>query len=514
MALKHTQIYQPDPTKPQPGSFEAEHVDEMGNPPPLWVYGGADGKTIVGIKKPDGTLVSGDGNENTLLDIFAPTITTNGLTVSVSGSAKTDGVATNYSAVLTLDAPATGNGTASAYALKYSSVGAGTYPQQNPNAFLYRRRLSNVVITPAAGGAALVQGTDYNIDPRFGTPWRIQNVADLSVNISYTYAMERYDLLQIDPVTLVTSIVKGTERDLDAHDFLPVPTSRNKALYYLYVRSGAVEAIPVHRFDGLVRRDARADFAGMVRKGRDRIPKTRLKLARGLPLKILGYGDSITAWGDDSLFFLELVPRVGNRDNLPTYTREGTAFSVRFSRQWVAVNAIKAAYGYVDSYEANPNTKPVITYVNRGVGGTDSSSSGNNGLSTTRLNEAVGLNADLVTVAFGANEQGSDFTYAQIKAIVTAFRAVGTEVIILDVPKRNILSNGPDYTAWRKTNRTLALLADDLDCGYVPTSWLVEQGGGGLPFSEEHFGSANYFNHPGVFEQKLYGQMLATLLLP
>ncbi|WP_367846473.1 hypothetical protein [Rhodoferax sp. WC2427] len=61
MALKHTRIYQPDPTKPQPGSFEAEHVDEMGNPPPLWVYGGADGKTIVGIKKPDGSLVDGGG---------------------------------------------------------------------------------------------------------------------------------------------------------------------------------------------------------------------------------------------------------------------------------------------------------------------------------------------------------------------------------------------------------------------------------------------------------------------
>lgn len=52
MALKHSRIYQPDPTKPQPGGWDMEHVDERGNAPPGWLYG-PNGQ-ILG-------LVSGDG---------------------------------------------------------------------------------------------------------------------------------------------------------------------------------------------------------------------------------------------------------------------------------------------------------------------------------------------------------------------------------------------------------------------------------------------------------------------
>lgn len=48
--IKHTNIHQPDPTKPQPGAFDAGHVDEHGNEPPAWLYDAA-GK-MIGVKSP------------------------------------------------------------------------------------------------------------------------------------------------------------------------------------------------------------------------------------------------------------------------------------------------------------------------------------------------------------------------------------------------------------------------------------------------------------------------------
>lgn len=54
MALKHSRIYQPDPTKPQPGGWDMEHVDERGNAPPGWLYG-PNGQ-ILGLVSGDGTV--------------------------------------------------------------------------------------------------------------------------------------------------------------------------------------------------------------------------------------------------------------------------------------------------------------------------------------------------------------------------------------------------------------------------------------------------------------------------
>ena len=50
MSLKHSNIAQPDPKKPQPGDWDCEHVDENGNAPPGWAYN--EKKEIVGIKDP------------------------------------------------------------------------------------------------------------------------------------------------------------------------------------------------------------------------------------------------------------------------------------------------------------------------------------------------------------------------------------------------------------------------------------------------------------------------------
>jgi len=475
----------------------------------------AHGRDIEEIQKRLDAILVGSSSEG-MADSVQPVLAVSGLSLNLAGSsAVIDGVAVVFGGEFTLDPPASASGSTTALPLKYSQFGAGSYPTQNPNAMLWRRRLSGVVVTRQSDGAVLVQGTDYGVDSVWGKLYGMKNVADQVVDASYNFTRERYDLLQLDPVTMTCSVVKGTERDVDAYDYAPAASNRRIPLYYLYVRAGTITPVPVHLYQDGVRKDTRVVFDGMLSKGKRLIGRTRRKLQRGQAVKVLGYGDSITSCGNvDLLWYFETLPP-DNRAAIPTYDRgdSGGPFATRISWNWVAIQAIKATYGYVDSHESNPGGLPVLTYVNKGVGGSNSSSSGNNGSNPARLAEALATGADVMVLAFGMNEIGSDATFENMASIIQQAQAAGMDVVVVGVPKTNAISDARDVALWRKTNRTLQLVAEASGCPFVPIHWLTDQGGGGLPVAPQHLCSANYFNHPGLVELKHYGLMLSKFFV-
>ncbi|WP_150752767.1 SGNH/GDSL hydrolase family protein [Pseudomonas fluorescens] len=435
-------------------------------------------------------------------DLLVPKLSMVGRAINLAGSyAVLDGTPVNFSGSFTLAKPASGSETKTGYTLKYAPSGAVL--TANTNAFLWRRRLSNVVVTRQADGVVLAEGVDYSVDYSFGKLYGRINKADFLVDVSYTYQRERYDLLQVDLTSLEVSVVAGTERDMDALEFGPVKGERKTALYLLYVHEDSVTAVPLYRFDNGVRRDSQAVFERLQANNKVALAKTLAKLRKGLPIKMVGYGHSIVAHGSlDLLWYFEAIDPV-TRNAIPRYDRGDSAgaWAVKTSYLWVAKLALESAFGVT------------IDYVNYGKPGTSSSSAANQGLDPARLGPVLASGADLMILDFAMNEIGADTTYANFKSIITQAKAAGMEVVVMACQQTNKQTDTRDVAGWRKTNRTLQLVAADTGVAFCATNWLTDQGGGGMPVAPEQLCSANFFNHPGIKENQVYGEMLARLFL-
>ena len=435
-------------------------------------------------------------------DLIVPKLSVVGRVVNLAGSyAVLDGTPVSFSGSFTLTKPATGSETKTGYTLKYAPGGATL--TANTNAYLWRRRLSQVVVTRQSDGVVLTEGVDYSVDYSFGKLYGRINKADYLVDVAYTYQRERYDLLQVDLTRLEVSVVAGTERDMDAHEFGPVKGERKTALYLLYVHEDAVTAVPLYRFEKGVRRDSQAVFDRLQANNKVALAKTLAKLRKGFPIKMVGYGHSIVAHGGyDLLWYFEATDGT-TRNAIPRYDRGDSAgaWAVKTSYLWVAKLALESAFGVT------------IDYLNAGKSGTSSSSAANQGLDPARLGPVLASGADLLILDFAMNEIGADTTYANFKSIIQQAKAAGMEVVVMACQQTNKLTDTRDIAGWRKTNRTLELVAADTGSAFCATHWLTDQGGGGMPVAPEQLCSANFFNHPGITENRVYGEMLGRMFL-
>ena len=437
-----------------------------------------------------------------MADLIVPKLSVVGRAVNLAGSyAVLDGVPVNFSGSFTLTKPASGSETTNGYTLKYAPSGAVL--TANTNAFLWRRRLSQVVVTRQSDSVVLTEGVDYAVDYSFGKLYGLINKANFLVNVSYTYQRERYDLLQVDLTSLEVSVVAGTERDMDALEFGPVKGERKTALYLFYVHDDSVTAVPLYRFEKGVRRDSQAVFERLQANNKVALAKTLGKLRKGLPIKMVGYGHSIVAHGSyDLIWYFEAMDSL-TRNAIPRYDRGDSsgAWAVKTSYLWVAKLALEAAFGIT------------IDYVNYGRPGTNSSAGANQGLDPARLAPVLASGADLMILDFAMNEIGADTSYANFKSIITQAKAAGMEVVVMACQQTNKQTDTRDIAGWRKTNRTLQQVAADTGVAFCPTHWLTDQGGGGMPVAPEQLCAANFFNHPGITENRVYGEMLARTFL-
>lgn len=268
------------------------------------------------------------------------------------------------------------------------------------------------------------------------------------------------------------------------------------------------------------------EHAALVQRNHHLIRKTYGKACRGAPIKLGGYGDSITglqggavppytANGDsrDRVGYLGSYP-TDTRNSVPKYDLgRGVTDNVKIGWNW----AIKAALDAIAGSEQ-------VTYLNYGIGSTTSAATQSgtpgdgrdNGLYPPRIAVPLAAGLDLVVIAFGMNERGSLATYANLVNMVGQFLAVGTEVALLGCPRPSSAFIGNSTSAWRYTEDAIEAAAYDAGAAYISTAAIADDrnlGAIGLP--AEALGATNISvagNHPGLFELAQYGRACVTQL--
>lgn len=447
-----------------------------------------------------------------LLEAYDVEIVTAGLAVFVSGSAYGDGRRVGVNAALSVAAATSGAETKVGYNLIYDT---DTVFPSIAGAWLGRRHISGVSAARSDTGAALTAGTDFAYHAN-GKLRGLIDVAAFAVDVTYSYKRERYDLVQIDPQTQAVTIKAGPERDFDAVEYRPAPDEGRVVIGYLHVVGAMVTAINASKFQGgVVRRGGEADWQQLLMHNRACLRRLLGKAARGEAVKVASYGDSIVAvqLGDP--------PYTANgaaRDrpenyliNMPTDTvaalpkydfGDGAGqVHVKISAVWPLIASLELASG-----------QPV-EYLNFGRGGTTSGNTQHNGLWPARLQPVLESGADVLLLHFGMNELGQATTLANIKSIAGQAKAVGIDVVIMSVPRRNVV-DGPALSGWNYTNRALWRAAVEAGAAFAPQHWIVmDEQLGGMGASPDSLGAAALFNHPGPAEFARYGQVLVESVL-
>lgn len=453
---------------------------------------------------------------NFLIDSLEPKFTFTGLAVTVSGRFIKDREAVALGSTVSAAAAPTGSETKTVN-LAYSTSDA--FVLNNVNPWLERRNLSNVVVRRASDNALLVAGTDYAVNTRNGKLRGIPNVTAYSVNVTYNYAQERYDLLQIDALTNTITMKAGTARDFDAQEYTPSADAGKLPLALVRVIGGAINAvIPVWQFNDVIQKDTEQDWFQLRYNNKLAIAKTLGKLQRGEPVKIAGYGDSITAfqtgaptdgsqyqpngqWRDRDQYFV-LYPADTKAANLQYFdTGDGAgAVHIRKGWNWELVKFWQKKYA------------STITYLNFGIGSTASHNSANNGLWPARIAPLVAAAPDLCVIGFGMNELGQAITMTNVISIIEQLQAVGTECVVIGVPL--IAPDNPTTIAqWRLTNRALFLAARHTKSAYAPINAIADPRTiAGLRMSAESVSASNLYNHPGFKELEQFGKLLIAAL--
>jgi hypothetical protein len=205
-------------------------------------------------------------------------------------------------------------------------------------------------------------------------------------------------------------------------------------------------------------------------------------------------------------FLLDLSPAIGSDViaalTLYNHSDGGGTIHTQFGFMWKLKDALAEGYG------------STVSYLNFGIGGTNSSATANNGRDATRLAALTGSAADLVFLMFGQNELGSSTTEANTVAMIQALQAVGKEAVVVGVPRRSDISPDSTYAQWLLTNRALRRAAEYTGAGYLDLVALyADENAGALGIHPKDFCQANLYNHPGIRENLLIGQAAARDLL-
>ncbi|MBA0420320.1 SGNH/GDSL hydrolase family protein [Stenotrophomonas maltophilia] len=447
-----------------------------------------------------------------LLEAYDLEMRASGLLAFVSGFAYGDGRRLRVNAALPVAAAASGAETKEGYGLVYDT---DTVFPSIAGAWLGRRHISGVSAVRSDTGTALTLGTDFAYHVN-GKLRGLVDVAAFNADVTYSYKRERYDLIQIDPQTQVVTVKAGAERDFDALEYRPVPDAGRVVIGYLHVVGNSVTVINASKFlGGVVRRGSEADWQQLLMHNRACLGRVLGKVARGEAVKVASYGDSIVAvqLGDPPYTangagrdrpenYLINMP-ADTVSALPRYDFGDGAgqVHVKISAIWSLIGAFEQASGQS------------VAYLNFGRGGSTTANTQHNGLWPARLQPVLESGADVLLLHFGMNELGQTTTLANIKSIAGQAKAAGMEVVIMSVPRRNVV-DGPALSGWNYTNRALWRAAVEAGAAFAPQHWIVmDEQLGGMGASPDSLGAAALFNHPGPAEFERYGQVLVQSVL-
>ena len=338
---------------------------------------------------------------------------------------------------------------------------------------------------------------------------------------------ERIDKIMLNRLTGALSVVAGTERDedVDPIEWQGSPTS-GVAIAACSVTDSAVVAQVVSDFRGLVQIGKEGTYAYHVERNRGILSPVINKARRSVAINLGGYGDSITALQNGTPAYTAngtLRDRASESylTNYPSDTMEkyglGTTDTTNLYDTGDGIGKLHTRLGWNWAIKAALDDmagSEVVTYLNYGIGGTNSTATGSNGLLPARIAEPLGDSLDVVVIGFGMNERGKTYTYANVRNMIEQFKAVGTICVVIGCPRPN---GNQSVTAWQSTNNQLEAAAFDTGSAYISTQMIADDatlGGMGVPANV--LASANEIsggnNHPGVFEHYVYEQAAAEQL--
>ena len=386
--------------------------------------------------------------------------------------------------------------------------------------------VDNITVKDASGNT-LVRGVDYEFKKNSGRLYGLKNIGNQTVTVTYTGHNHRYDLIVFNSATGDLEVVQGTERAIDPENYQP--TSNKRELFLVYVTKDGCELLPTYRYDNYMPLDYADQFTAMMRHNKLALTKTFAKLYQKQPIKIIGYGDSITAqgdgWGDSALiaggnrdraYILEHIPQDTIASQITLYDGTDKDFlgspykdHVKIGWNWILKATLEQVYG-VD-----------VTYHNRGIGGTvsgtrDYGGGMYGGLYPARLNAMLDGGGDLLVLAFGMNELGSNQIYDNCRAIIEQFKArTGGDVVVMTTPQINKWGIVTEKLEWQYTHDELVRCALDTNSAFI-SNWLLESDdfAGNNRLSQQNMCNDNVYNHPTHFQMKHIGNMLSLIFKP
>ena len=347
-------------------------------------------------------------------------------------------------------------------------------------------------------GKKLQEGVDYHLN-RMGAVSQLNNKTGepkkkpIPATASFSYFPERYDSIFFDPENGLMSVVQGVVRIIDAEEYIPAMPAGKIRLCNIAVTGDNIRIIPTYAKANVI---VKGDLTAFIKK-----------LKAGKPVKVLGYGDSITAVQKGRLLY---TPNSKAHDRyegyLSRFPKDTVALVKKFDfNDGVGKKHCKLGWNWklVETIEKKYGNK--VEYFNCGIGGTCSAVTRRHGLFPERIKAALAVKPDLVVLAFGMNELGKTSTKKNVDEIIKRFKAVGADVIVMGVPQING-TRSDTMDKWQKTNDILRKVAQANNCPFVDTTQV------NLGIIPEHVCSSNRYNHPGINELKKYGEALAEVL--
>lgn len=447
-----------------------------------------------------------------LREVLSLTNVVTGLSNSVTGSIIDDGGITYpINQTLAVSASTTGSTTINPFNLVYD---LDTLFEAMAGPFIPYRNITNAVVTRLSDSVVLAAGVDYFLHPN-GRLVGLKNIANFNVSVTFNYAYMRYDLIQMNTYDHTISVKVGTNRAWDIAEYVPKPDPGNQTLFTLRIVANTVESIETWKFKNLIKRDCMDDFNNQVLINRSALKKTFGKIARGVAIKIAGYGDSRTSIQLGGAGSLPYTPNGTGRDRwdrylalyptdtiaaLPKYDFGDGAGAVhaKICQNWQLVDAVTKSAGVAP------------TYLNFGIGSTTTENSVDNGLWPARIAQVVAAAPDLMILSFGMNEEGQTFTLANTISIIQQLQAVGTEVIVVPPYRRNEDIN---LVAMRETHANLKSAAAHTGSAFVPYNWILDDAFiAGISLSKADLCQTNFLNHEGIYEHAQEGKFMCLVV--
>ena len=410
---------------------------------------------------------------------------------------------------LTFDATATKNETRTITLLK-SEDGSWS----NNNTYL-ARYMHDVVVKQ--GAITLVKDVDYKEFDWYGKLNAIKDsLNNVSVSVSYSYEPSRLDIVVLDTYMRTIEIKKGTERTYDPYDYAPAFSSRYKPLAYVLVRGNTLEFMPIGDVYEVAGKPLRpsGDYLSVMENNRKALAATFAKLSRGENIKLIGYGDSITADEYVGTFGEWTRPNGKERDradylehyypsdskaltDIKKFTRvdyDGTFEHAEIGWNWSLKNYIE------DKFDVT------VDYQNWAIGG-GNITDGKNRMSYVLPTVNAG---DIAVICYGTN---GGLNFDDLDAIITGFKSKNVSVIMMPAPIANPANahSMSDQGYWSSVNGYMIQAAMRHQVAVVPTwHYLLEHSPMSIGLSSKFRSNQNLINHPGLYEFQCYGKMLVN----